>query len=62
MDGRRARCYWIIDNQVYEEESKTELEVEFVGSNDLEEQELYFMVGDMPIPFGYSTLTLPIDI
>lgn len=58
-----SKCYHIIDNQVYEKEPAIELgaEAESLGSGELEEQTPCFMVGDMPIPFGCSMLTLPSD-
>lgn len=39
INDKKARHHWIIDNQVYKKEIelKLEVEMEFVGSNELEE-------------------------
>lgn len=61
MNDKKARCYQIIDNQIHEEELELDSETESMGSNELKEQELWFMIEDVPIPFSCSTLMLPVD-
>lgn len=50
-----------MDNQAYKEEPELESKEKFVGSNKPEEWKPFFIIKDIPIPFSYSTLTLPID-
>lgn len=63
MGDKNARCYWIIDNYVYEEELELEwyAEEESMGSNELKEQKPCFIERDVPIHFYCLALTLPMD-